>query len=61
MRTVAVRCTDNYMDDRVVLLTPIYAENLKYRNRHIRASMSNGRDGIAVLLWLPIFTEWWND
>ena len=58
--TVAVRCTDNMMDDRVVILVPIYTENLEHGDRHIKASMSR-YGGYSKMVWLPVFTEWWDE
>jgi hypothetical protein len=47
------------MADRGVLLTPIYTENLKNGDRHIRAAMSTSI-GYSNMIWLPVFTEWFD-
>jgi hypothetical protein len=60
MRTVAIQCTDNLMVERGVLLTSTYSTHEFDDGRiAIRAAMSTSI-GYHDMIWLPVFTEWFD-
>ena len=61
MRTIAIQCTDNRMGERVVLLTPVYCTHAFNDGQIAIRSAMNAVDGHAELIWLPVFTEWWDE